>query len=131
MGTMGILGNLTVKYNSKRIGETNLVVIGFLAYALADVLFGIISKSLYLLLFLPSTFTFFSIVTNTLLDSITSTCVSSNDQGLVMGSMSQCRALTSFFLRFLLVLVQSSMSLEQSIKRQIMRKTHIFLASRF
>ena len=98
MGTMGILGNLTVKYNSKRIGETNLVVIGFLAYALADVLFGIISKSLYILLFLPSSFTFFSIVTNTLLDSITSSCVSSNDQGLVMGSMSQCRALTSFFL---------------------------------
>ena len=98
MGVMGILGNLTVKYNSKRIGEINLVVIGFLAYALADVLFGIISKSFYLLLFLPSSFTFFSIVTNTLLDSITSSCVSSNDQGLVMGSMSQCRALTSFFL---------------------------------
>ena len=98
MGVMGILGNLTVKYNSKRIGEINLIVIGFLAYALADVLFGIISKSFYLLLFLPSTFTFFSIVTNTLLDSITSSCVSSNDQGFVMGSMSQCRALTSVFL---------------------------------
>ena len=98
MGMMGILGNLSVKYNSKRLGKTNLVVIGFLSYALADVLFGIVPKSFFPLLFVPSSFTFFSIVTNTLLDSATSGCVSSNDQGLVMGSMSQCRAITTVFL---------------------------------
>lgn len=97
-GTMGIIANLNIKRLSRNIGPKKIILLGFLFYALQNIGYGIIQKSFYLAFFIPASFTFFTICTNTMLDSVASSLVSSEEQGTLMGAMAQCRAVASFLL---------------------------------
>ena len=97
-GIMGIIANLNIKFIAKKFGRKQVIVIGFLFYAFKDIGYGIIQESFYIAFFVPASFAFLCFTANTMLDSVTSSFVSSEEQGTVMGVMSQCRAIASFVL---------------------------------
>jgi MFS family permease len=95
---MGIISSLSIKRLSRNIGSKNMIVLGFVFLALQNIGYGIIQKSFYVAFFIPASFTFFGIVTNTMLDGVASSLVSSEEQGVLMGAMSQFRSFASFLL---------------------------------